>query len=667
MSIRVKLKLSLLALVLSLLLVGYIGIYATLEIDENQELADQVTKLLSIEENMNSTIVGVLSITDPALLDDALLRYNGLIEAFYEIVDETMEHEDGELQNIDESEENLLEEIEYIVPQLINLLQQNIDALENLGRSIIQTQKEKLVAQQTFEQKYTEEKDQRKAVRKVIFQVDNANILKEIGALQYYSKEALYQYKDEKHLSYWIQSIDTLKTLFQSELTPLTDTTKAQLFQDLDQYQGTAQVLGNTAIQLKQFDTDNAQKVAEFHKLIQENQQRIIAVQRQMDHFGGALIRNVTIVQFVLLAIVAICAFLLSAYISRNLSSVVIHLKKGVDKVSEGDLTSKISAIPDNEFQSLANAFNNMTDELLQARQTLEEYNQQLEGKVKERTLELEQAKDALEDSHQKLEVEHQNLKNTQTQLVHAEKMSGLGTLAAGVAHEINNPSNFIHGGSANLQVRLSQLEEFIYELAGDNITPTLRQAFKSRFDPMERSIKSIQEGTTRIKTIVDDLRTFSRLDEAEQKTVSVVESLRATLGLLHANYNQHVDFTHDFQADPPLDCSPAQLNQVFMNIALNACQAIEAKASPPGQLTVSTKVENNQLVVSFIDNGTGISPDNQPHIFEPFFTTKDVGAGVGLGLSTAFGIIEKHQGHIEVESVVGEGSTFIIFLPLSR
>ncbi len=293
------------------------------------------------------------------------------------------------------------------------------------------------------------------------------------------------------------------------------------------------------------------------------------------------------------------------------------------------------------------------------------EYNQTLEQQVHDRTHDLQ-------DSLRKLEIQHEQLQQAQAQLVQSEKMASLGVLVAGVAHEINNPINFVHSGSNNLKNRLDQLETFIYRLAGDDVSPSIREALEEKFRPLHQNLGAIQEGSGRIKGIVQDLRTFSRLEDGEQQATSVVEGLQATLTLVHANYSDQMEFRYDFQDNPAIECWPAQLNQVFMNLAVNACQAVVNKTAQcgdtsPGLLIISTFIQDNHLAVRFDDNGCGMPKELQKRIFEPFFTTKSVGDGTGLGLSISYGIVEQHHGRIEIDSEVGKGTRFTVFLPLTQ
>lgn len=271
-------------------------------------------------------------------------------------------------------------------------------------------------------------------------------------------------------------------------------------------------------------------------------------------------------------------------------------------------------------------------------------------------------------------EIEHKiaTLVRTQSQLVQSEKVASLGQLVAGVAHEINNPTNFTYTGALNLERDLKELQAFLLELVDEPDDPEVAQIFDARFEPLFTNLAAILEGSKRITRIVQSLRTFSRLDEAEHQPTRIVESIRTTLSLIASRYRELVRFETEFLDDPVLECLPAQLNQVFMNITINACHAIERRhhqedEAPSGRILIRTRVVDDMLEITFADNGCGMSSAVQERIFEPFYTTKDVGQGTGLGLSVSYGIIEQHGGRITVQSAPGGGATFEILLPTAE
>ncbi|WP_338844421.1 two-component regulator propeller domain-containing protein [Massilia sp. W12] len=271
----------------------------------------------------------------------------------------------------------------------------------------------------------------------------------------------------------------------------------------------------------------------------------------------------------------------------------------------------------------------------------------------------------------EKLEDALQTLRTTQLQMVQQEKMASLGTLTAGVAHEINNPANFAHVGAQALALDLERFRHFLLELAGADAEQEVLQSLNQRIDQLSKQIGTIIEGTTRIKNLVLDLRTFSRLDQASKKSVAIGDSLLSTVNLVRTEYAQSTEIQCRLEANPVLECFPAELNQVFMNLIVNACQAIQAKQRRQptpgrGHLRIASRIAGGWLEIDFEDDGEGIPPQVMAHIFEPFYTTKNVGEGTGLGLSISFGIIEKHQGNISVRSTPGSGSCFTLRLPLA-
>ncbi|MDJ0836629.1 MAG: AAA family ATPase [Acidobacteriota bacterium] len=289
--------------------------------------------------------------------------------------------------------------------------------------------------------------------------------------------------------------------------------------------------------------------------------------------------------------------------------------------------------------------------------------NQTLEEKVVERTRELRAKNNELADKNQEIVM-------AQQQLVVKEKMASLGVLTAGVAHEINNPTNFAYGGAQNLERQLDEFRRFILSLAED-APDEVQDTMKQRMSPLFEQCRIILEGTSRINQIVRDLRLFTRKDEAPQKRADINKAMSSTINLIRANFHDRIQFLTDFQDQVIMDCWPAELNQVFMNLIVNACDAIDARfgTSPGkehGRIIITIRILVNHAVISVEDNGTGMSPEVRKKIFEPFFTTKDVGSGTGLGLSISYGIIKKHNGQIEVTSNPDEGSVFTIHLPMN-
>lgn len=279
-------------------------------------------------------------------------------------------------------------------------------------------------------------------------------------------------------------------------------------------------------------------------------------------------------------------------------------------------------------------------------------------------------------DKSKKLEKTLKELQNTQMQLVHAEKLASLGELTAGIAHEINNPVNFVQAGVESLQHLLSDFwlifnkyqeldqvqDEKQLKLLLQNI---IKHKEELELDEtralIEEVIKAIKEGAVRIIDIVKGLRDFSLPEATESKWVDIHENLDKTLLLLKSKYKTYIDIHTNYDTQVGhIQCYPSQLNQVFLNIIKNAIQAIKER----GQITITTKNHNNYITIRIKDSGQGMSEKVRSRIFEPFFTTKGVGEGTGLGLAISYGIIQKHKGKIEVKSEPGAGCEFMITLP---
>lgn len=240
-------------------------------------------------------------------------------------------------------------------------------------------------------------------------------------------------------------------------------------------------------------------------------------------------------------------------------------------------------------------------------------------------------------------------------QIIHSEKMASLGQLVAGVAHEINNPVNFISSGLPSLKRYIAELVTYVHDEKRDS-------RFKKIWDRQRQLIEVIEEGSRRTAEIVKNLRTFSRVGEAEIKTVDLRQALSSTLSLLHHQVKDRIQVVTRFGDLPLVECYISQLNQVFMNLLINAIQAIDGE----GSLTITTALAaEDRIRISIHDTGKGMTEEIQRRIFDPFFSTKPVGQGTGLGLSISHGIIEKHGGSLSVASKPGKGAEFTITLPI--
>jgi len=264
----------------------------------------------------------------------------------------------------------------------------------------------------------------------------------------------------------------------------------------------------------------------------------------------------------------------------------------------------------------------------------------------------------------------HRHLQDAQQQLVLQEKMVSLGMLTAGVAHEINNPTHFANLGAQNLESSLTRFKEFLRELSGgSHADAEVTQALAERFRELGGFLDIIKEGCARITGIVRDLKLFSRLDDADKNATDIAECLTATLRLVSTQYDDRIRFTTRFESVPLLECHPAQINQVFMNLLINACDAVEermltAVQGVQGEISLTLRFDGRDILVVIADNGTGMSDEVKSKLFEPFFTTKPAGKGTGMGMSIVYRIVQDHGGEIELQSKPGEGTTFTLRLP---
>jgi signal transduction histidine kinase len=408
---------------------------------------------------------------------------------------------------------------------------------------------------------------------------------------------------------------------------------------------------------------------------------------------------------FMLLAIIGIFLILLCQLIFILPVIRSLHkLQVGVAEIGAGDLNYHLDIQTNDEIEQLANNFNQMTSKLSDFYQCLEsrvterttelfQLNQDLETEIADRRkteIKLKKSQAQLTLKAQELEKTLQELQEAQTQLIQTEKMSSLGQLVAGVAHEINNPVNFIHGNIEPLKEYLHnfstvinlykthypqpvhQIENYIKDIDLEFILKDTNQV-----------IASLEVGTKRIREIVLSLRNFSRLDEADMKEVNLHEGIDNTLLILQHRIKekpQHseIEIIKEYGDLPLIECYPGQLNQVFMNILNNAIDAMDSYTADNNliettsinkKIIIKTKMINNKFITIHIaDNGAGIPAEIRNRIFDPFFTTKPVGKGTGLGLSISYQIVTAtHRGSLQYITVPGKGTEFIIKLPIKQ
>ena len=367
--------------------------------------------------------------------------------------------------------------------------------------------------------------------------------------------------------------------------------------------------------------------------------------------------RKIRVTSLIVSGIVFIIGMLIGFWLSRSISIPVLALRNAADRVGEGDLTQQVMNTSGDEIGELTRSFNKMVADLAKAREEIRNANLNLAA------------------TNETLHNTVADLKAAQELLIQAEKMASLGQLTAGIAHEINNPINFV---TANIQPLkddmtdimsvISRYEKVISEKGLDREFEEVnqfKQVAKIDFTMKEMNdlLKGIEDGAMRTSEIVKGLRNFSRLDQNIFRKANLNESLESTLTLLHSSFKNRIEVIKQYGSLPEVDCFPGQINQVFMNILSNAIQAVPAE----GSIFIKTWQVNDMVKVSIRDTGAGMTEMVRKKIFDPFFTTKDVGKGTGLGLSISFGIIQKHFGKIEVLSEPGEGTEFIISIPITQ
>jgi two-component system, NtrC family, sensor kinase len=314
----------------------------------------------------------------------------------------------------------------------------------------------------------------------------------------------------------------------------------------------------------------------------------------------------------------------------------------------------------------------------------LQQVVQQLQQALSDRQL----AELKLKQQAQYLEQALSNLQRTQSQLIQSEKMSSLGQLVAGIAHEINNPVSFIYGNINHVEAYFHSLLSLIghYQSHYPNPAPTITKAMAAMEldflrDDVPKLLESMRRGTERIKKIVLSLRNFARMDESERKAVDLHDGIESTLMILENRlraqaHRSTIEIIREYEDLPLVECYAGQLNQVFLNILVNAIDAFDEQEQDINLLEnqqnfiriITSVVDTQYITIQFIDNGSGIEESDQKRLFDPFFTTKPVGKGTGMGLAIAYQTVtERHGGTLECKSSAGQGAEFVLKIPLQR
>jgi two-component system NtrC family sensor kinase len=351
-----------------------------------------------------------------------------------------------------------------------------------------------------------------------------------------------------------------------------------------------------------------------------------------------AATKRINKIVFSVVGMVILFILLALWFVSRSMIKPLTQLMNAVKKLESGESDAYIANDSESEIGELTKSFNNMSRKVTKAQADLT-------AKVKE------------------LEEANKDLQEAQAQLVHSAKMGSLGQVVAGVAHELNNPIGFIYSNMGVLKDYIDRLSDLVEtaEKNPNNLEKAKKENdYEYMIEDLPRLIQSCQDGAKRVRDIVLNLKNFSRSDELERKEYNLEEGLDSTLQILKSEF-KNIAVHKDYGKIPDIYCYAGQINQVFMNILTNAIQAIDGK----GDIWIKTEQKGLEIHISIKDSGKGIPVEIQEKIFDPFFTTKPVGQGTGLGLSISYGIIQKHNGQIIVESKPGKGTEFILILPL--
>ncbi|MBI4986951.1 MAG: HAMP domain-containing protein [Rhodocyclales bacterium] len=379
--------------------------------------------------------------------------------------------------------------------------------------------------------------------------------------------------------------------------------------------------------------------------------------------------RQAALIAAIEMGLVALFSFALGSYLTRGLA----HLRRASGYIAAGELGFQVDVRGSDELAQTAQAFNDMSRRLAEAAERraraeteVANYRDNLEQLVARRTAELTVANDDLRRANRELADAH-------SQLLESERMAAIGQLAAGVAHEINNPVGFVTANLGSVDGYLRKLLDLAAacEKHGMALPPAerrqmdgLRVAADLEFLKTDAFalVEESKSGLARVKKIVQDLSDFASLGAPEWQMADLRRGLESTLNLVHGRL-ANIDLVRAYGDLPDVECLPSEINQVFMNLLLNAVEAVGNR----GTVAVATGTGGDGVWVEVRDSGCGIPAEHLNRVFDPFFTTKPVGQGTGLGLSLSYGIVQRHHGRIHVASAPGEGTTFRVWLPLRQ
>jgi signal transduction histidine kinase len=366
--------------------------------------------------------------------------------------------------------------------------------------------------------------------------------------------------------------------------------------------------------------------------------------------------------------------------ISRSIYVPLLGLKAAATEIGKGKLDTQIEIKTNDEVGQLATSFKKMLNDLKKTTTSIDNLNREINERKKAET--------SVRLAYEELEKANQELKETQFQLVQSEKLAGIGQLAAGVAHEMNTPVGFVASNFHTLESYMKKIQKLLqmYGELVDKIEVSEKSVLLDKTSTIEKTRNTMQidfiledlsglfddsrEGLERITNIVQNLRNFSRMNQpGELNKYNINDGIKSTLVVARNEIKHDADVETELSEVPLILCNAGQINQVLLNILMNAAQAIKShERDNKGSITIRTYATDDNVVCEISDDGPGIEPDKLPQIFDPFFTTKPLGQGTGLGMSVSYDIIvNKHNGKLLVDSSVGKGTKFTIRLPLSK